>query len=285
MLYIVCVIESDDKRIDALSYRVFDTYSHSLLILNTSLLKHIILNTEIQVINASIHNNEIVVKRWSNGIPTLSENGLKFKKLSPWYIVLCQDSYTFRVVDYEGKLYTFNRKEMRGMIKSGEMANCQQIGDTIQAEDTYSMHKDEEFEKLIDLKYDNFLAKTALLGHKRMSFDYETENNEVRLTKYTGSSQHVILPSFITAIKQNAFTGASIITISLNEGLKVIGTRAFAPKEMYGALREITIPETVEIIGARAFLENPKVVSGDGVLHIDRFKLGSNKTIVLKQSL
>ena len=285
MIYVICVIEHDNRKNDPLSYRVFDTYSHSLLVLNTSLLKHIMLNTEIQVINASIYNNEIAIKKWPNGIPTLNENGFRLKKLSPWYIVLCQDRYTFRVVDYEGKLYTFNRKEMRGMIKSREMANCIQIGDTIQVEDTYSMHKDEEFEKLIALKYDNFIVKTAMLGYKRMSFDYETENNEVRLIKYTGSSQHVILPSFITAIKQNAFTGANIITISLNEGLKVIGTRAFAPKEMLGALKEVTIPETVEIIGARAFMENPKVVSSDGTLHTDRFKLRNSKTIVLKQSI
>lgn len=68
---------------------------------------------------------------------------------------------------------------------------------------------------------------------------------------YSSGIREISLPSGVTAVKNNAFDSCmSLSSVRLNEGLKAIDTSAF---RYTPCLTELTIPETVETIGACAF--------------------------------
>ena len=81
----------------------------------------------------------------------------------------------------------------------------------------------------------------------------------------------------------SAFRDVDIETLNLNEGLKVIGNRAFEPKEWLNGLTSVEIPSTVKVIGSKAFSNNNRLIKNDSTWNTDRFKLRSEKTIVVDQ--
>ena len=92
-------------------------------------------------------------------------------------------------------------------------------------EDVYEIEEDREFEKIIQSKYNSFIAKTVMLGYAGITFEYLVENYEVILTKYTGTSNDIVLPPFVTAIGKAAFAHKNVVRLKLNNGLKIIGGR------------------------------------------------------------
>ena len=81
----------------------------------------------------------------------------------------------------------------------------------------------------------------------------------------------------------NAFNGIILKTLNLNEGLRVIGTMAFAPTHMSEGLETIEIPSTVELIEHGAFSNNSKLIKINGALNLNKIKLRSDKTIILDE--
>ena len=232
MLYIISEIENDKPKTGFANYGMFDTQSHSAMWIKPTLLKDIILNNKLKIANASVQEDQIVLKDWVHGIAILRFNQAGMERSGPKYILLAIKDGKGILADYRGIINTLNKEEIERLAKAKNIANCELIEKgseyRLSTTDTYTVYKDEEFERLIAEKYNKFMLKTNMLGIGGISFDYEIENYEVKLQKYTGSNQNVILPSFITVIMKEAFEDSNIKTIRLNEGLKVIGSRAFA---------------------------------------------------------
>ena len=232
MLYIISEIENDKPKPGYANYGVFDTQSHSVMWLKPDMLKNIITNNKLKIANDSVQEDQIVLKDWTHGIAVLKFNQAGLERSGPKYILLVIKDDKGIIVDYKGIISASNRREIERIAKAKNIANCELIENgseyRLSTTDTYTVYKDEEFERLIAEKYSKFILKTNMLGIGGISFNYEIENHEVKLQKYTGSNQNVILPSFITVIMEEAFEDSSIKTIKLNAGLKVIGARAFA---------------------------------------------------------
>ena len=287
MIYIMSTIKSVTAT-GMHSYKGFDTSTESLIAMRDDILKCIIQNTQIQVVNASIQRGNIVIKDWGNGIAyeksTITGSKITTKHSGPKYTLFAKEDSVFKVVDKEGTIMNISEERLKSISKAGLMANCSIIqtkdGIELKIEDYYTIQKDIEFEKDIKTKYNNFIVKAAILGYKDINFKYTIENHEIKLTKYTGSSEDIILPSFITAIKNNAFERIKINTIKLNEGLRTIGSGAFS----FSEIERIEIPSTVEIIGWGAFSHNIKLIKNFFEMNTDRFILRNDKTVVLDQS-
>ena len=265
MIYITCIIKNSKTD----GFMGFDTSSSSPVILTAKVLTDIILNTKIKVANASIHNNTIVIKEWANGLATRSGNTYS----GPKYVLIAKERYIYKIVDYSGFMYSMGLLEIKELIESKNIANCYYREDqSIESEDVYEIQLNEEFEKAIQDKYNSFIAKAIVLGCGNMTFSYEIENDEVALTKYTGSSVDIILPPFIAAIKKGAFSNTGIRTIKLSNGLKNIGAMAFS----FCKIERIEIPKSVELIGWKAFAQNKHNIS------MSRVKLQNDKTIILE---
>ena len=289
MLYIIAILNNNHDK--TTSYRAFDAYSHSLITLKEELLINIILNTKIQVVNASIQNNKIVIKNWTNSLTTeRSEyNGNAILQSAHKLVIIAKRNDTYKIVEHTGRVKYLKAEELKSIVQARPIANCsfKKVKRDIQlkTEDTYDILEDPKFEKLIRSKYDTFIAKTTMLGRKGMTFNYEIENDEVRLIKYTGSSNDIIIPSFITVIAKDAFRFNTLKRINLNEGLKAIGTGAFITASSSDSLDRLEIPSTVELIGEGAFYGNDKLFNSEYNPNTDRFKLRNNKTIILEQHI
>ena len=285
MLYIINIIT--DKSGKTEYYRGYETNCESSMLLEPIKLKEILTSTKIQVVNARLVNGNIETTNWINELHTekiTAENYSTCKHSGSTGILIAVEKDKYKVVDYNGNIYKI--KELRFIGTSEKIANCSIISNNngineILYTDAYKINRDEEFEKDIETKYNSYIAKNILLGKGDTTFDYEIENHEVKLKRYTGSNQNIIIPSFITAILAEAFKGKYIETISFNEGLKAIGKNALE----YSGLDNVEIPESVEIVCNGAFGQNFRLFTGQdkSQLNTDRFKLRDSKTVVMNQ--
>ena len=287
MLYIACKVTNNTW--GPTVYRGFETLSQSKVSLTEESLKDIIVNGIIQVGNASIQNNNIVLTEW---VPIEdqqeSENGtIHMEHSIAKYVIVAKEYNRYRLVDYNGVVSTTYSDGIKALAENGQIANCS----IMQNEEKYmlkttgihTVQRDREFEKLIRSKYDSYIAKTLLLGLGESTFSYVIENHEVRMDSYTGTSTEIILPPFLTAISNNAFSYIGATTIKLNTGLKVIGTGAFAAGVMSKGIEYIEIPETVGLICGKAFEYNKKLFKANGTLNKEKFKLLGTKTVLMDQ--
>ena len=120
------------------------------------------------------------------------------------------------------------------------------------------------------------------------AFNYKISGKAVVFQKYTGKSKHAIVPKFINVIDTRAFQSKNITDISLNDGLKVIGTSAFGIND----IGEVDIPKTVTRICSLAFYGNKKlfkwrVQNGRNIeeLNENNFRIHNKETVVSKQTL
>ena len=287
MIYIISILKSDSTEI--INYKGFDSLSESIILLSPDLMKSIIENTNITVVSTEIKNNDIVLNNWVKKIHTESKEFIDGKitkrHYGTKYLAVATEESSYKLVDFAGNIIYKQKEEMKDLVKQGDVANCKIInsttGEKLETIDTYRIQQDAEFETLIQNKYNRFTAKTKMLGLGDLTFTYGIENHEVKLTKYTGTAKNVIIPTFITVIMKNAFRSEELATLQLSEGIKVIGSRAF----YNGNLEHIEIPASVELVSQEAFGYNNKLFSNNGELNTDRFKLGSNKTLVLEQNI
>ena len=289
MLYIICIGKNENG--DIIYYRGLDTYSMSSLEIAPFILEYMLKNTNIRIVNASIDNQEIKIKQWSNEIAIESKKKVlggtvTSKDSGSNYVMIYKENNKYKLIDYEGMAVLINGSVMMS-AERGDIANCKILNTEkiteLKTEDVYEITKDTEFEQLIASKYNDFLVKSRLLGYGHVEFDYMIENKQVKLQKYKGSSTHIILPNFITSIMRGAFIGKTIETLNLNEGLKSIGKNGFDPRERSDNLEEVEIPSTVELICAGAFKNHIKLFNWTDKLNTSKFRLRNAKTIVFDQ--
>ena len=200
----------------------------------------------------------------------------------------------FKILVANATIQYISERELKSRILEGQLSNCDYLKDNIEtifkSIDTTTITRDKSFEKHIAKKYEEYIAKTKLLGMSS-EFSYTIEGKEVKLKKYTGTSKKIILPGFITTITGNAFYGLKTEEVNLNDGLMYIGSSAFE----YNNIESVRIPGTVKFIGSNAFSGNtalmktkvvnrsmkPKIIG----YNEKTFILGSSKTIVIDNIL
>lgn len=288
MIYIISTVHN--KEGDIRAYIGFDTLSDSTMSLSVNYLKNILLNNKILVVNASIEDEDIILKAWPHGLAS-NQNDVygvdqEPKYLGPAYVLIAADYRRYKIVNCKNGYGSYViGKDFKDLVMKEQITNCAIVGskngDKILMTDVCILYRDDEFEKLIKTKYEEFQAKTHMLGCGGITFKYIIEDREVKITQYTGSSKAVILPPFITSILRGAFSGFNLESIEFNEGLRSIGTHSFR----YNNLRRIEIPESVEILGVGAFSGNKKLFRDSYYMDTDRVKLRNQDTIVLDQSV
>jgi hypothetical protein len=111
-------------------------------------------------------------------------------------------------------------------------------------------------------------------------FDFVIEGNEVKIIRYTGSSDvDIIIPSRysdipVTEIGNDVLRNKSIKSVKMFESLKRIGSFAFANC----SIASLVIPNSLEIIGAGAFQNNGLdiITFGSGLTSIPIGAFGGN---------
>ena len=246
MLYIVN-IQKLNKNI--ILYGIFETHTESLIETTSDSVVKLINKYGFEAKNFSIANNQVVLKDWPQVIKPYSKKELVENNK---YILLYKvDSYDFKLVGAIGRAIYIDEFNLRSFIDLGKVANCEYIDNEIRvyrSTDTMKVVTDPKFTRQIDSKYSEFIAKTAMLGLD-ISFSYTIEGKDVKLTSYNGKSPKVIIPNFITTIREGAFMSLDIQELQLNKGLKYIGSNAFCNNR----LKSVEIPETVKFIGRDAF--------------------------------
>ena len=271
MIYVITLLRdepTEDSQIKR--YRLAETLSESIMVVTADELKDILLNSKMQVINAKMQNYEIQLKDWVNKL------GGKCQ-----YTLMSKNGDIYKVASHHGYISKISSTQIKKCLDAKEIANCTIVNKKIRWEDTYEIAADEEFKQSITSKYEIFMAKASMIGYGNISFDYEIENQQVKLTRYTGKSRDIILPNFITAITTNAFKETAIKTLNLNEGLRIIGSKAFSSTYSSNGLESVEIPSTVELIGPHAFLNNSTMLKANGHLNMHKIKLLNDKTIIL----
>jgi len=88
---------------------------------------------------------------------------------------------------------------------------------------------------------------------KSQAIIYEDESNPIKIASYgnTASTHDVVIPNGVTTIGENAFFGVTINSITLPDTLRTIEGGAFTNTTVLS--RVITLPDSVDYIGRRAF--------------------------------
>lgn len=107
----------------------------------------------------------------------------------------------------------------------------------------------EGFEESIKLKYNSFVLKTSALGYS-CSFEYTIIKDQVIYERYTGNGGNVLMPSFITIVKQGAFSFSKIDTVTLGRNVRILGDSAFS----FSSIKNIELNDALKIIGKCAFM-------------------------------
>ena len=272
MLYLIKI---DDIPNCENTYHIFETCTESLIISEKAVAIELIGKHKMEAKNISIHEGQIVIKQWPHEIKRSSDAANTLK--SDYVILVNIDEQRFKLVNILGDVLYKDSERLKDSIKQGRVTNCEftKRKHEYKSVDTYIIQNDPKFEKHIAEKYETFRAKILALGID-ISFDYLIENNEVKLTGYTGTSRIIILPNFITVIRRRAFYGKGIKEIKLNSGLKLIGREAFVTNK----ISSIVIPESVSFIGSNAFCKNNDLLNMNGYIDKNRVTLLNNKAFI-----
>lgn len=230
-------------------YSLFETHTNSLMQGDVVFVREIINKYGIEVKNMFINNAGVQIKEWPNGINIHSTDD--YDKESSYILLGKITEEKFKLVDPTRKVIYLDQHRLRHFIMMGAVANCKRMGkEDIQYKsvDTYSMRQNIGFEAIINRKYAEFVAKAALLN-MRMTFEYIVENDDVKITRYTGDRGRVIIPNFITTVCDRAFSYRGITEIKLNKGLKHIGNSAF----LCNSIGHVELPEMLELLWVNAF--------------------------------
>ena len=296
MLYIVRLTRHGFSNVgEVVKYRVFDTLTESLLQVTPAQLHDMLYTCKIKVANAYLNQHEIEIHNWVNNIEIQSldeatnkfivirdsDSKLKTAEKCTW-VLLAKEGKKYNLVSCYGIIDKINARQLKELANNNQIANCNIEGTKFNSLDIYEIISNKDFENSIAEKYKVFRAKALMLGYGDISFNYEIENEQVKIRRYTGSSKNIILPSFITAIMKNAFDNVNIEKLELNEGLRIIGKGAFIASNRRDLLKFVEIPSTVELIETGAFAFNGSTYGGKVELDEKLFKLRNKNTIILR---
>ena len=116
-----------------------------------------------------------------------------------------------------------------------------------------------------------------MLGHK-VTFDYIIEGEEVILLNHLGGNRDIIIPNFITSIREGAFSESGLTSVTLGTGIKYLGTNAFEGCN----ISEIVIHQTIQFIGTDAFQSNKKLINDRGE-YTNNIKILGQSTLIIKE--
>ena len=243
MIYLTKVERKNSKE---LVYNIFETHTESIITADEELVIKLINTHGIEAKNIYIENNKVKVKEWPHSIIPYSEN--REDRTSDYILLSKINENRFKLFNcVTGVIYAFENY-LKELIKFDRVANCTNDEKIYKSIDTYSIKTDLAFAESINNKYTEFRGKTLLLGMD-ISFNYIIENDEVKITKYTGNSHKIILPNFITTICDSAFEYRGIQELTLNTELRYIGSNAFKGNR----LKFIELPDKVRLVGQNAF--------------------------------
>ena len=233
-----------------LIYHIFETHTDSVIEANDKLVVELLSKHKMEAKNMYIKEDKIQIKDWPHKIELYS------KSKNTYCVLLGKVSDDiFKSVRSTGFIEYLNEDPLKKIIEQGLVANCDYVDGVeriYRSIDTHDMRADSKFLRHISSKYKEFTAKVTLLGLD-ISFSYTIENEGVKILKYTGTSNKVILPSFVTAICYRAFAGKGLIEeVKLNEGLKYIGNKAMSGCR----IESIILPHSLELVGQLAFRFN-----------------------------
>ena len=229
-------------------YDLFETHTESTIRADTELVIQLIKTHGMEAKNIYIEDNKVLIKDWPHNIKPYSKN--KGERALNYILLGKINEQKFKVINCGGGVILATNEYLKELIDCNIVANCKVKGHRwsgYRSIDTYTIVTDPDFISQIDEKYKEFKAKAMLLGMD-ISFDYIIENKEVKIKRYIGTSNRVMIPNFITAICYEAFAHARIQELTLNTGLKHIGNNAFAGNKV----KSIVLPKTVEFVCRQA---------------------------------
>ena len=251
MLYVIKIEETGDTDV---VYHLFDTHTESTFKVTNDEAARLTAKLKLKPMNFSFVSGKIQIKQWPNKIAHYSNGKKVIYSENILLSKLNEDRFKLVCAKEIGKISYCGANTLMSLVEMNKLANCNYIDKEhkiYKSIDTYNTKNNLEFIKSIELKYAEFKAKTALIGLD-ISFEYIIENEDVKITIYTGKSTKVILPNFITCICKKAFAYKEIKEVKLNERLKFIGNDAFYGNE----IDYIEIPENVQFVGQGAFYYN-----------------------------
>ena len=157
------------------------------------------------------------------------------------YIAICE--YKLQVESLEESVKALSEKIGYVSVGSDGKGSNEEAPERPNAPNTYEKQSDDA----VPPEITELTAKS--------DYQYKQINGEIIITKYVGKDIHVTIPTLIdgspvTAIDEGAFQGCEITEVILPATLRQIGWFAFSNCP---ALREITIPPSVTVIGYGTF--------------------------------
>ena len=104
-------------------------------------------------------------------------------------------------------------------------------------------------------KMQNFNIKAAMIGVSTLDFDFDYDNDLV-ITSIRNETDIVQIPNFAKYIANRAFLNSNIRHVNIGNGVKEIGSNAFAG---CSKLESVELGNSVEVIGNRAFFSCQKL--------------------------
>ena len=250
MLY---VIGTTMKFSGALSYTIFEPRTESSFSCSEEFLKKLLIERKMIVRNASQVEGEVQIENWGNQLHHEQNRASE----GPTHVALCKlTDDKFKIVSYKGVVRYINRETINTYVKENKIYNSIMADGKPSLVGTYNTDHDTEYEKDIAEKYKKHVALTAMLGRKT-TFEYGIEGEEVIIITYGDSTENLIIPNFVTAIRECAFMGRGIKSLTIGTGLKYIGANAFEDC----SISEVIVPKNVRFIGSGAFLGNKRLVN------------------------
>ena len=190
MLYIL------DKYIEKNNwiYLIYETHTESVERATIQKVRKIIKACNTETVNFDLINNQVEIKSSTDDVA-----------LDNTYIMLNRlNNETFKLVSSEGFISYVDKRRLKYLVHNNLVQNCVVEGRKIKSIYDQDINTRNELRQEIESKYNLFILKSRLLGYN-ITFDYEIDGEDVKITKYTGTSKKIILPNFITTIGHSAF--------------------------------------------------------------------------------
>ena len=247
MLYLVKFRKQSTKKNN---YHLFESHTESVFEVTDKIIAQIINKHKMKVKNICLDNTGIHIKGWPYKVYVETGN---YSLGQSELVLLCNiGEQKFKLVNAIDKIVRFEDEYVQKLMRRDSILNCYYDPDkkTYTPIDIHnSIKADPKFVELINKKYEDFKLKVNMLGIK-VSFEYTIVGEEVKITNYTGASERIILPNFVTTICDKAFENKGITAVTLNRGLKYIGNNAFGNNRITYA---DGLPDTIVFVGKNAF--------------------------------
>ena len=270
MLY---TIDRPGRYNDTIFCALFETETESTIVITDLQLLDLMIEHKEAIANLRLVEGKIYdIKEdcWYKPEYNKAHPGIYYRILA----ILGEDK--FKIVDDSGNVSYVNSEELKTIKAENSIANCNLTGDDLEFIDVPKVITDQRFEEDIAKKYERYNNMCMMLGYNS-EFGYIVEGEEVKITKYTGTSKTVIIPNFITSINEEAFCDTSITELTLNNGLKSIGSKAFYACN----IAQLEIPKSVTFIGKDAFNYNDELFRDSK--YTDNMKILNRNALVINE--